>query len=723
MNPVRLNFPLPPAPRVGELPVVPVGLDAYRQWDRWARQRIGVRAHMRSTYDRTGGNERADASHFLYLLPGDVCVPLHVEGRGVLYFARYNHWHGSPWTYEVDDTKHVVKETSTGAPWTVQESKFIPEALFPEPLALTWSTTHGANLMWVPIPFERSFRMGYGHSFYGTGYYIYHHFADGVPLSQPVRAWDGATPPGADVLQLLGRSATELLPARDSAEERAAGIVRQEGEVALLAGDTKELAALAGAGELRALEFSAPRASALACGRLRLRVTWDDAPHASIDAPLALFFGAGTLHNRDHREYLVRAFPMQIRFDAERVHLACVFPMPFARSARVELENPTAVAVTGIRWALRVAPLREPFEQAGHFHATYRDHANPTEGEDLVLLDTRQVEGGGDWSGSFVGTSLIFTHAGNLRTLEGDPRFFFDDSQTPQAQGTGTEEWGGGGDYWGGRNMTLPLAGHPCGVRKAEDAQAPEDLIHSAYRFLLADLMPFGKRAVIQLEHGEDNTSKEHYETVTYWYGRNRATLVLSDRLKVGDPASEQEHGYQSPTASAVYHLDSRYEWGPDTIAGRTIFPAERDGGRVMTGVSEFQLKVDPANVGVLLRRKLDYGFPNQRAEVEIAKVRAGVAGAYQPAGAWFLAGSNTCVFSYPKQELDPPLPVLQTSNRRFRDDEFLVGRALTEGAEAIRVRVKFTPVGLPLLPGLPAGPLGWSELRYDAYSILPPHG
>ena len=44
-----------------------------------------------------------------------------------------------------------------------------------------------------------------------------------------------------------------------------------------------------------------------------------------------------------------------------------------------------------------------------------------------------------------------------LSTLEGDPRFFFDDSQSPQGYGSGTEEWAGGGDYWGGLNMTLPF--------------------------------------------------------------------------------------------------------------------------------------------------------------------------------------------------------------------------------------------------------------------------
>src|SRR6266849_6617600 len=49
-----------------EPPEIPVGLDAYRQWERWPYQRIGARAYMRSTHDRTGGNESADASHFLY---------------------------------------------------------------------------------------------------------------------------------------------------------------------------------------------------------------------------------------------------------------------------------------------------------------------------------------------------------------------------------------------------------------------------------------------------------------------------------------------------------------------------------------------------------------------------------------------------------------------------------------------------------------------------------
>ena len=62
------------------------------------------------------------------------------------------------------------------------------------------------------------------------------------------------------------------------------------------------------------------------------------------------------------------------------------------------------------------------------------------------------------------------------------------------------------------------------------------------------------------------------------------------------------------------------------------------------------------------------------------------------------------------------------TSNRRFRDDEFLIGRDLTRWRERIRVRVKFTPVNVELFPGhpFPVEP-AWSEMRYTCYSYTLP--
>ena len=72
----------------GTPPVIPVEEDAYTDWAHLPYIRIGARTYMRSTYDRAGGNEAADASHYLREnAPGDD-VALDVTGKGVLSFFR-----------------------------------------------------------------------------------------------------------------------------------------------------------------------------------------------------------------------------------------------------------------------------------------------------------------------------------------------------------------------------------------------------------------------------------------------------------------------------------------------------------------------------------------------------------------------------------------------------------------------------------------------------------
>jgi hypothetical protein len=702
-------------------PTIPVGLDAYRQWDRWPYLRIGERAYMRSTYDRAGGNEGSDASHFLRLT-GDRAVALDVAGTGVLYFWRANHWHGSPWHDVVDGTDFVVGETSTADPADPSAaSAFIPAEPFPSPLAWSWPTTQGSDVSGVPVPFVQSLEIDFERSHYGTGYFEYHLFpACAGNLSQPVASWS-ETPPPADVLDLVDRAGQDIAPPAS-----APGVQAYAGTVALSPGASATVFDASGPATLRALSFTAPLADADALGGATLQITWDDRAAPSVSAPVSLFFGAGSMVNRDGREYLVQAFPVSIHFASGAVTFAVYFPMPFQRSAHVALTGGSA-SVASVAWAARTQPYTDPPNWAGYFHASYVDQGTPTPGEDLVLLDTTAVEGGGDWCGQVVGTSFIFSDQANLTTLEGDPRFFFDDSQTPQVQGTGTEEWGGGGDYWqGGTETTLPFFGHPVGAPDLASAASPDDAIESAYRFLLADEMPFGKNARLQLEHGGVDDSTEHYRTVAYWYGLPGACLVQSDTLHVGDPADEAAHGYASPDASDVDTLTTRYEWGVDSIASAdggttTVYPATTDTGRHTSGTSEFTLAIAPDNLGILLRRKLDYGYPDQRAEVYVAD-GAGNSSTFVDVGPWYLAGSNASVYSNPPGELDPFEPTVETSNRRWRDDELLVPRALTEGKSSLRLRVVFTPMGGPLLPGGAMPAQAWSEYRYAAYVWrLPP--
>ncbi|NIN68915.1 MAG: hypothetical protein GTO63_30350, partial [Anaerolineae bacterium] len=235
-------------------------------WDRWAYLRMGVRAYMTSTYDRAGGNESADASHFLYQLADDRNVTLDVVGQGVLEFARYNHWHGSPWHYVVDGRDYVAQETSTADPeHPVANSVFMPEEAFPNPLTWTWSQTKGADLMWVPIPFERSFSMAYGRTHYGTGYYIYHKFMPGMTnLSRPIKSWTSEDIPPDDVLNLIKKSGTDIAP-------KGHAVATLCGNLRLEPNETKVIAAIRKApSTIRALKFSLRSEEAAAFSKARL---------------------------------------------------------------------------------------------------------------------------------------------------------------------------------------------------------------------------------------------------------------------------------------------------------------------------------------------------------------------------------------------------------------------------------------------------------------------
>jgi hypothetical protein len=252
--------------------------------------------------------------------------------------------------------------------------------------------------------------------------------------------------------------------------------------------------------------------------------------------------------------------------------------------------------------------------------------------------------------------------------------------------------------------------------------------------------MPFGNRALIRLEHGGENLSTEHYESVTYWYGAPAASLIRTDEIDVGNLSSEQAHAYLSPQASAVETISSRYEWGIDTFpakvwgmdvskmpwyaekAGKEIYPVQQADGRHTTGSTEFTVALDPRNLGALLRRTLDYSYPNQRAEVYVAGT--GANDRWEHAGTWWLAGSNTCMFSGPKGELDKRSYNVQTSDRRLRDDEFLIPARLVKGRASVRVRITFTPVNIALYPGQPfPKESAWSELKYEVYSYVMPSG
>ncbi len=99
------------------------------------------------------------------------------------------------------------------------------------------------------------------------------------------------------------------------------------------------------------------------------------------------------------------------------------------------------------------------------------------------------------------------------------------------------------------------------------------------------------------------------------------------------------------------------------------------DDGRAFTGSSTFTMKLDPANEGAVLQRRLDFSIPDQKATVYVDG---------ELAGTWFDRGTDAT----------------------FRDHSFVIPAALTRGKASVSIRVAFEPEGLD-----------WNEFYYWAYS------
>ena len=121
-----------------------------------------------------------------------------------------------------------------------------------------------------------------------------------------------------------------------------------------------------------------------------------------------------------------------------------------------------------------------------------------------------------------------------------------------------------------------------------------------------------------------------------------------------------------------------------------------------------------------MLQRRFDYLYPNQRTEVFVADDTDNPD--WQPAGTWFTPGSNTCVYSRPREEDGETWHELRTCNRRFKESEFLLPRKLADGRSSIRVKVQHVADDRELHPGS-AYPekSAWSEIGYKCYCFVMP--
>ena len=242
-----------------------------------------------------------------------------------------------------------------------------------------------------------------------------------------------------------------------------------------------------------------------------LRIFWDGRKEPGVEAPVGDFFAAAF-----GQRMAVNSLPVAVEGGAS---YNCFWPMPFAKSARIEIENDgdkdVALLYYNVDWLQKESlPPATPY-----FHAQYRqDYPLKEGGGDYLIFE-------GEGRGHYVGTVLGVRSRSPGWFGEGDEKIAIDDDTEPTVWGTGTE------DYflcaWGLRACSFPYFGVPY-----TDGGHVLGGKTCAYRWHLADPIVFQKRIRVAIERmgwisvdenpKHESTSwnerQDDYSSVAFWY-------------------------------------------------------------------------------------------------------------------------------------------------------------------------------------------------------------
>jgi len=361
-----------------------------------------------------------------------------------------------------------------------------------------------------------------------------------------------------------------------------------------------------------------------------IRMRWDSAVRYQVMAPIGIFFGSA------NRPDTMRSLPVEVTPLPEgRARMVCRFPMPWFRSAEINLLNRSVKSFVPVKITLLIQKDLEQSQvnQAGKIktYFTTMYHAGETiYGHDWLLYE-------GTGSGWYVGTvhSMMKQHY-----CEGNEHFYVDGAISPQINGTGSEDYYLA-CFWPNNDFDTPF-GCVVGDIRNEGGGLEENAyeVPSCYsRFHLEAPIPFYSGLVAKIQHGGFSNIISQYRSLSYVYLNAESRLTQTDYIDVGDSGSESMHQYQSNQSKITNGLSLKPE-------GDFSESSISENGRYHTGGTiTFRVAVNPENRGVRLRRLLDQKVGVQKAEVFVDG---------QAAGTWYWGCENEYLRAY-EQDFDIP--------------------------------------------------------------------
>lgn len=456
-----------------------------------------------SSYDTTAGNDDGFSGKYSYLrkLPDSSLVVFDVKGPGVINRI----WTPTPsddsLDFYIDDTAHAA--------FTIKYRDLFSGKTFPF-VAPLCNNQLGGYYCYLPIPFQQRCIIVYRGKqtqFHQIGYRSY-------PEATKVKKFD---------LNLNGEEKLALEKIKTLWDKRNPAVKNFQGVSAtpyqsyktnfqLKPGEQHTLLQTNKGGRIVGIELGPASSFEGLFKGVDIRITWDNEAHPAVYCPVADFFG-----------YAFGKTSMQSLLvgSADNKNY-CYFPMPFDKSAKIELvyrksKSPVTSQSLMITASIFYSPQARQVDKEGKFYAYWNNESKVPLHQPHQFLD---VSG----KGHYVGTVL------QAKGLEPGMTTFFegDDSTVVDGQlrmhGTGSEDYFNGGwyammDRWDGP-FSLPLSG-------ALDYSLPLNRT-GGYRLFLTDKIPFTKSLYHSIEHGpERNEKPASYTSVAYYYSNTSPKTTI----------------------------------------------------------------------------------------------------------------------------------------------------------------------------------------------------
>jgi len=310
---------------------------------------------------------------------------------------------------------------------------------------------------------------------------------------------------------------------------------------------------LKGPGRIEMFHFAMP--GALKLGReVILRIYWDGQDAPSVNCPLVDFFcdPAGQFDS------------VETAVLNKRRGFNCYFPMPYQKSARMELvydgdlaPGPELQSKMPCYSYVMYRTLDALPKGAGYFHANWHQEALPMGQAAYTALDTQG-------KGKFVGWSVTIRKPGApAYMVDMNEMFYVDGETTPSVEFQGIED--SFGFSWGfpETNSEFLISGY----RKYFQGAA-------AYKFFLNDAIPFDKSLRVSIDFGKNENEAvkamvgdqgyyHEFSSVCYWYQAEPCAAQPLPAIEERQPAPDDNpawpHAENLPAADELRKQGTKF--------------------------------------------------------------------------------------------------------------------------------------------------------------------